>query len=81
MYMYMYMYMYILLIVVILIIYNLICMGINMKCPYCYKTGSHFHLQEFALRKNHGPKTNDGFSHKMCNICMKNPGYNHFHFC
>ena len=58
-----------------------VCKGINMKCPYCYKNGSHFHVQNFAIKTNHGPKKGNQFSHKMCDICMKNPGKSHFHLC
>lgn len=53
----------------------------NMKCPYCYENGSHYHIQEFTLKENHGPKTANGFAHKTCSVCMKNPGKYHYHLC
>ena len=69
-------------VLIFIIIYNLvICRGLNMKCPHCYKNGSHFHLQNFSINTNHGPKTSTGFSHNMCKICMKNPSNSHFHLC
>ena len=58
-----------------------ICTGMNMKCPYCYENGSHYHIQEFALKENHGPKKENGFAHKTCSVCMKNPGKYHYHLC
>ena len=74
---------FLVIIVITIIIFSklVLCKGINMKCNHCYNNGSHFHLQDISIKHNHGPKKGNKFTHKMCKICMKNPGKIHYHIC
>lgn len=74
---------FLLVIVITVIIFSklVLCKGINMKCNKCYNNGYHFHAQEFSINPNHGPKKGNKFTHKICEICMKNSGKTHYHIC
>ena len=72
---------FLVIIVITIIIFSKLCKGMNMKCNHCYKNGYHFHLQDFSIKQNHGHKKGNKFTHKMCKICMKNPGKIHYHIC
>jgi hypothetical protein len=50
--------------------------GINMKCGCCFSGGYHYHYIDSQILKH----KNHANTHDVCNICMKNPGKNHYHF-
>ena len=54
------------------------CIGENMKCPYCYTPGYHYHSGCEGLFKNHGPTMT---METMCKTCVRCKGASHYHNC